>query len=96
MTSAKLTVATIDRREKKGFFSKKRSTDADRERQGANEPFTADDQTMARVAELMRMFNDAVGNNAMEDATARGISSAAGLHDVKQLLVADGDKINIF
>jgi len=58
-----------------------------------NEPFIADDQTMARVAELMRMFNDAVGNNAMEDATARGISSAAGLHDVKQLLVADGDKI---
>lgn len=84
MTSAKLTVATIDRREKKGFFSKKRSTDADRERQGANEPFTADDQTMARVAELMRMFNDAVGNDAMLRATASSISSAAGLNDIKQ------------
>jgi hypothetical protein len=76
-----------------GFFSKKQSSDADRKQRSMNEPFIADDQTMARVAELMRMFNDAVGNTAMENATARGISSAAGLDDLKQLLVPDRDKI---
>ncbi len=69
-----------------GFFSKKRSSDADRKQQAANEPFIADDQTIVRVAELMRMFNDAVGNNAMVRATAKGISSAAGLGSLEQMI----------
>ena len=86
MAAATLTAATSDRREKLGFFSKKRSSDADRERQAASEPFIADDQTMARVAELMRMFNNAVGNDAMLRTTAKGISSAAGLRDFEQFL----------
>lgn len=69
-----------------GWFSKKRPSDADRKQQAANEPFIADDQTVARVAELMRMFNDAVGNDAMLRTTARNISSAAGLHSLEQML----------
>src|SRR5712692_1032974 len=93
MAAVSRAAATVNRRAKMGWFSKKRSSDADRKQRSLSEPFVADDQTMARVAELMRMFNDAVGNAAMENATARGISSAAGLDDLKQLLVPDGDKI---
>jgi hypothetical protein len=69
-----------------GFFSKKQSSDADRKQRAASEPFIADDQTIARVAELMTMFNDAVGNFDMVLAAGRGISSAAGLGSFEQLL----------
>lgn len=64
-----------------GLFSKKQPSDAESKQQAASEPFVADDQTVARVAELMKMFNDAVGNDAMMRATASGISSAAGVTD---------------
>lgn len=67
-----------------GLFGKKRSSDTDLKHQVASKPFVADDQIIARVAELMRMFNDAVGNDAMLRATASSISSAAGLDDIKQ------------
>ena len=67
-----------------GWFSKKRSSNANWEQQTAREPFIADDQTIVRVAELMRMFNEAVGNDAMLRATASSVSSAAGLDDIKQ------------
>jgi hypothetical protein len=71
-----------------GWFSKKRSSDADRKQRTASEPFVADDQTIARVAELMRMFNNAVGdpNPAIAYATAKGISSAAGLGSFEEML----------
>lgn len=71
-----------------GFFSKKQSSDADRKQRVASEPFVADDQTIARVAELMRMFNDSVGdpNPAIPYATAKGISSAAGLNSLEHML----------
>jgi hypothetical protein len=71
-----------------GWFSKKRSSDADRQRQAASEPFVADDQTVARVAELMKLFNNAVGdpNPAIAYATAKGINSAAGLGSIEQML----------
>jgi hypothetical protein len=71
-----------------GFFSKKRPSDVDREQRAANEPFIADDQTMARVAELMRMFNNTVDdpNPADTYAIGKGISSAAGLHSLEQML----------
>jgi hypothetical protein len=69
-----------------GWFSKKQSSDADRNQQAMSKPFIADDQIVARVAELMTMFNDAVGNDAMLRTTARGISSAAGLASAEHML----------
>ena len=69
-----------------GWFSKKRSSDTDQNPQAASEPFIVDDQTMVRVADLMKMFNDAVGNDAMVRAIGKGVSSAAGLQDFEQFL----------
>lgn len=79
-----------------GLFSKKPSSDDDRKQQAANKPFVADDQIMARVAELMRMFNDAVGdpNPAISYATAKGISSLAGLTSGEQV-IREGAFMNI-
>ncbi len=68
------------------WFSKNQSSNANQKQQIASEPFIVDDQVMKRVAELMNMFNDAVGNDAMVFATAKSISSAAGLHDIKQMV----------
>src|SRR5215469_4658126 len=86
MAAVSRAAATVNRRAKMGWFSKKRLSNANREQQTASEPFVADDHTVARVAELMRMFNNAVGNDAMVRATAKGISSAAGLRDFEQFL----------
>lgn len=68
------------------LFSKKRSSDAQQKQQAADEPFIVDDQTVARVAELMRMFNDAGRNFARQHAIGGGLCSAAGVSDFKQLL----------
>lgn len=46
-----------------GLFSKKRSSDAEQNQQKTSGPFVADDQTVARVAEIMERFNDAVGGS---------------------------------
>jgi hypothetical protein len=72
------------------LFSKKRSSDAEPKQQGASEPFIVDDQIVARIAELMRMFNDAGGNFERVTAIASNISSAAGLHSLEQLLRGEG------
>ncbi len=64
-----------------GWFSRKRTSSDDQRRQAADEPFVADDQIVARVAHLMAMWNDAVGNDARMRATASGISSTAGVDD---------------
>jgi len=64
-----------------GWFSRKPSPSGDQRRQAADEPFVADDQIVARVAHLMAMWNDAVGNDAKMRATASGISSTAGVDD---------------
>src|SRR5438045_1565841 len=93
MAAVSRAAARVNRRAKMGWFSKKRSSDTDRKQRAASEPFVADDQTIARVAELMRMFNNAVGNDAMVRATAKGISSAAGLHSAEQML--QGPMLNI-
>lgn len=67
------------------FFSKKRPSDADRKQQAASKPYVADDQTITRVAELMRMFNDAVGDTDMTLAAGKGICSAVGLSSMKEM-----------
>lgn len=64
-----------------GWFSRKRSSSDDQGRKAVPEPFVADDQIVARVAQLMATWNDAVGNDAKMRATASGISSAAGIDD---------------
>lgn len=64
-----------------GWFSRKPSPSDDRRRQAADKPFVADDQIVARIGELMVMWNDTVGNDARMRATASGISSAAGVDD---------------
>jgi hypothetical protein len=66
-----------------GLFSKKQSSNANREQQSTSEPFIADDQTVARVAELMRMFNDA-DNFDGQHAIGGGICSAAGSSSLEQ------------
>ncbi|HEX5441920.1 MAG TPA: hypothetical protein VFW76_13610 [Ktedonobacterales bacterium] len=64
-----------------GWFSRKNQTSDNRGKQAADEPFVADDQIVARVAHLMAMWNDAVGDDARMRATASGISSTAGVDD---------------
>ncbi len=74
-----------------GWFSKKQSSDADRKQRVASEPFVADEQTMARVAELMTMFN-AAQNFDGQLAVGGGICSVAGSGDFKQFVRA---KVNV-
>lgn len=71
-----------------GWFSKKCSSSEGQGREAPDEPFVADDQTVAHVAELMRRFKAATGNSDsnMTYAVARGISSEAGLRDFPQVL----------
>ena len=73
-----------------GWFSKKRSSDADRKQRVASEPFVADDQTIARVAELMRMFNDASSFDR-QHAIGGGICSVAGSGNFEQFVRAKVD-----
>lgn len=61
------------------LFPRKHNPSDDQRRQA--EPFVADDKIVARVAHLMQMWNDAVGNDAKMRATASGISSTAGVDD---------------
>lgn len=73
-----------------GWFSKKQSSDADRKQRVASEPFIVDDQTIARVAELMRMFNDA-GSFDRQHAIGGGICSVAGSGNFGQFVRAKVD-----
>lgn len=68
------------------LFSKKRSSDAEQKQQAASEPFVVDDQTVARVAELMAMFNDAGGNFERQHAVGGGLCSVAGSVSTEQFL----------
>lgn len=69
-----------------GWFSKRRSSNANQGQQSVSEPFVADDRTLARVAELMTRFNDAVGNDAALNTTVSEISAVGGLGSLEQLL----------
>jgi hypothetical protein len=70
-----------------GWFSGKNSSSGGQGQPTPDEPFVADDQIVARVAQLMVMWNDAVGNDAMMRATARSISSAAGLNELDEAVM---------
>lgn len=61
-----------------GFFSKKRPSDVEQKQQAASEPFVVNDQTIARVAELMKMFNETEGNFDKQHAIGGHICSLAG------------------
>jgi hypothetical protein len=67
-----------------GFLSKQPAFNEPGKEQSASRPFIADDQTVARVNELMARFNDAAGDDSRMRAVASAISSAAGLDDLKQ------------
>lgn len=73
-----------------GWFSKKRSSDANWKQRSGSEPFVADDQTIARVAELMRMFNDASSFDGQR-AIGGGICSVAGSGNFEQFVRAKVD-----
>lgn len=61
-----------------GLFSKKRSSDAEQKQQAVSDPFVVTDQTVARVAELMKKFNEAEGNFARQHAIGGDLCSLAG------------------
>jgi hypothetical protein len=73
-----------------GWFSKKRSSDEKPKQRSVSEPFIANDQTVARVAELMRMFNDA-GSFDGQHAIGGGLCSVAGSGSFEQFVRAKVD-----
>lgn len=64
-----------------GWFSRKNQSSNNQRQPARVEPFIPDGRIVARVAQLMQMWNDAVGNDARMRATASDISSTAGVDD---------------
>jgi hypothetical protein len=79
-----------------GFFSKKQPSDEKSKQQAPNEPFVVNDQTVARVAELMKMFNDAEGNFDRQHAIGGDLCALAGTGKIEDLLRSHIDPIEWF